>query len=129
MQRGNRIQNSSARRRAGNSIRRASIRRAVDNTLEALETRRLYSVTASAAGGVLTIVGDDNANAITVSRDAAGALRVNNGAVAIAGSAATVANTALIKVSGLGGNDSLVLNETNGTLPKASLSGGRGHDT
>src|SRR5262245_38542613 len=50
------------------AVQRA-VSKAVDNTLEQLESRRLYAVTASAAGGVLTILGDDNPNAIVVSRD------------------------------------------------------------
>jgi len=124
MQLWNRTQASSARRRA-----RSSIRRAIDNLFEPLEARRLFAVTANFAGGVLTVVGDNNANAVTVSRNAAGALLVNNGAVTIAGAAATVANTTLINVSGLGGNDNVALDETNGVLPKASLSGGSGNDT
>jgi Ca2+-binding RTX toxin-like protein len=73
--------------------------------------------------------GDDNANAITVSRDAAGTLLVNNGAVAITGGPATIVNIQTIAVSGLGGNDNVLLDETNGVLPKASLSGGSGNDT
>src|SRR4051812_19378065 len=66
---------SPSRRRAKNA---AALHRAVDNTLEPLEPRRLFSVTATAGGGVLTVTGDANANAITVSRDAAGRLLVNN---------------------------------------------------
>src|SRR3954466_15152472 len=96
---------------------------------ESLESRRLYSVTASAAGGVLTVLGDDNANAITVSRDIAGNLLVNNGAVPIAGAPATVANTPLIMVLGADGNDNILFDEANGALPAASLSGGTGNDT
>ena len=42
---------------------------------------------------------------------------------------ATVANTRLIQVFGLGGNDNLSLNETNGALPKANIFGGNGNDT
>src|SRR2546430_15405656 len=68
-------------------------------------------------------------NAITVSRDVAGNLLVNNGAIHIAGTAPTVANTQLIKILAASGNDSLTLDETNGILPDASLSGGAGNDT
>ena len=45
------------------------------------------------------------------------------------GGRATVANTKLIRVFGLGGNDDLFLNETNGALPKADMFGGSGNDT
>jgi hypothetical protein len=120
----NRNHKSSASRRARSAIRTAS-----ENVFESLESRRLYTVTAIAANGVLTITGDDNANAITVSRDAGGTLRVNNGAVTIAGAVATTSNTRLISVSGAGGNDRITLDETNGALPRASLAGGAGNDT
>ena len=108
---------------------RAALRRAVDKSIEPLESRRLYAVTASFAAGVLTVAGDNNANVITVSRDVAGTLLVNNGAITISGGAATVANTQLIKVLGSGGSDKLALDEAQGVLPKASLSGGSGNDT
>jgi Ca2+-binding RTX toxin-like protein len=108
---------------------RPSRRRAGRNLLELLEPRRLYAVTASSAGGVLTVLGDNNSNAITVSRDAAGNLRVNNGAVPIAGSPATVGTIRLINVSAADGNDTVTLDEANGALPTASLSGGNGNDT
>src|SRR5207247_11202053 len=104
-------------------------RRVVYNALDALEARRMFAVTASAAGGVLSVVGDDNANAIVVSRNAAGTILVNGGTVHIAGPLATVANVQSIRVAGFGGNDNLRLDETNGVLPKASLFGGAGNDT
>src|SRR5947208_6052029 len=107
----------------------AAVRRAVESTFEPLESRRLYSVSATAAGGVLTVNGDANANTITISRDVAGHLLVNNGATHIGGSAATVANTSLIKVFAGDGNDRVVFQETLGALPKASVSGGNGNDT
>ena len=53
---------------------------------------------------VLSVFGERHNN-ITVSRDAAGRLLVNGGAVAIEGGTATVANTGLIQVFGQGGND------------------------
>jgi Ca2+-binding RTX toxin-like protein len=81
------------------------------------------------ATGVLTAFGDSAGNAITVSRDAAGTLLVNGGAVAIVGGDATVANTSLIQGFGLGGNDTIALDETNGALPAADLFGGAGNDT
>ena len=91
MQRSNRIPpvpaSTPGRRRVPSPIDRA-----VGCSVESLESRWLLAVTATSANGVLTVVGDDNANAISVSRDVAGTLRVNNGAVAIVGPAATVAN-------------------------------------
>src|SRR5262249_50904688 len=46
----------------------------------------------------------------------------------IQGGPATVANTSLILLNGGAGNDSLSLDETNGTLPLAKLDGGAGND-
>ena len=96
---------------------------------ETLSQRITPAVNAFFGGGVLTIIGDNLNNTIDVSRDAGGNLLVNGGAVSIRGAAATVANTRLIHVFGLGGNDSISLNEANGALPKANLFGGNGNDT
>ena len=41
----------------------------------------------------------------------------------------SVVNTSLIKLLGSDGDDRLTLDETHGTLPKASLVGGNGNDT
>jgi Ca2+-binding RTX toxin-like protein len=79
--------------------------------------------------GVLTTIGDDLDNTITTSRDAAGNLLVNGGAVPISGGAATVVNTSLISVSGQDGNDLIMFDERNGALPAAILDGGDGNDT
>ena len=48
--------------------------------------------------------------------------------IAVVGGTPTVANTALIQVFGLGGNDTITLNEANGALPQANLFGGAGND-
>jgi Ca2+-binding RTX toxin-like protein len=66
---------------------------------------------------------------VTVSRDAAGKILVNGGAVPVLGGTATVANTATIQVFGPAGNDTITLNESNGALPAAQLFGGAGNDT
>src|SRR6185436_18247140 len=55
--------------------------------------------------GVLTVFGDAGDNTIAVSRDAAGRILVNGGAVAVRGGTPTVANTTSISVFGLAGND------------------------
>src|SRR5690349_388153 len=72
-----------------------------------LESREVPAVIASfsASSGLLSVFGDALDNAITVSRDAAGKILVNGGAVAVLGGTATVANTSLIQVFGQGGND------------------------
>jgi Ca2+-binding RTX toxin-like protein len=77
----------------------------------------------------LTVNGTTVAEEITIDRTVAGTLRVNGGAVPITGGPATVANTDLIEVAGGGGSDSIALNEANGALPAAELSGGNGNDT
>jgi Ca2+-binding RTX toxin-like protein len=101
------------------------------NSLEHLESRRLFAVTAFFAPGgqTLTVMGDSLNNTITVSRDAAGKLLVNGGAVAIKGGTATVANTASISIFGQGGDDTLSLNEATGALPRALIFGGAGNDS
>jgi Ca2+-binding RTX toxin-like protein len=78
--------------------------------------------------GLLTTTGDDLANAITTSRNAAGTILINGGAVAVQGGTPTVANTALMQVFGQGDNDTITLDEANGALPTAELHGGDGND-
>lgn len=78
--------------------------------------------------GVLTVLGDAGGGAITVGRDAAGAINVNGGAVDIHGSRATVGNVDRIVVVGGAGNDRIALDETHGPLPNASLHGEAGDD-
>jgi Ca2+-binding RTX toxin-like protein len=115
-----------SRRRPSRRVRLGELAR-----LELLDRRILPAVTAtfSAAQGVLTVIGDARDNTIVVSRDAAGAILVDGGAVAVRGGRATVANTSLIQMFGLGGNDNLDLDETNGALPNANIFGGSGNDT
>jgi Ca2+-binding RTX toxin-like protein len=81
--------------------------------------------------GVLTVIGDARKNSVTVRRDAAGKLLVNDGAadVPVQGGTATVANTSLIQMFGQDGDDTLALDESNGALPAANLFGGNGNDT
>jgi Ca2+-binding RTX toxin-like protein len=78
---------------------------------------------------VLSVTGDGADNSIVISRDAAGSVLVDNGAIPVGGGTPTVANTALIRVDGLGGQDQIGLDEANGALPAANLSGGAGTDT
>src|SRR5215813_446098 len=87
------------------------------------------SATFSPNTGVLTEFGDSLDNPITTSRDAAGQILVNGGAVSIGGGQPTVANTAVIQAFGQGGNDAITLDEANGALPSALLFGGDGNDT
>jgi Ca2+-binding RTX toxin-like protein len=79
--------------------------------------------------GILSVVGDTLDNTIVVSRDTAGQILINGGAIAISGGPATVGNTVLIEVFGKAGNDQIALDESNGPLPAANLFGGDGNDT
>src|ERR1700744_5650902 len=80
------------------------------------------------AAGLLSTFGDSNNNTIKFSRDAAGDLLVNGGAVNIVGGTPTVANTSLIQAFGQDGNDTITVDESNGALPAADLFGGNGND-
>jgi Ca2+-binding RTX toxin-like protein len=86
------------------------------------------ATTATFSAGVLTVTGDSADNSIVISRDAAGRILVNRGAVAVTGGTPTVANTSSIRVFGLSGNDTITLSEVNGALPAANLFGGAGND-
>lgn len=99
--------------------------------LEACEPRLLLSVSAVfyAQRGVLSVLGDGGNNTVEFSRNAAGGILVNGGAVRVVGGSPSVANTALIQAFGLGGHDVITLNEANGALPRANLFGGAGNDT
>jgi Ca2+-binding RTX toxin-like protein len=96
---------------------------------EQLGLRLTPAVNAFFSAGGLSVIGDSLDNTIEVSRDAAGTILVNGGAVPIYGGTPTVANTMAIKILGQGGHDSLSLNESNGALPAAHLYGGAGNDT
>jgi Ca2+-binding RTX toxin-like protein len=98
--------------------------------IEGLDERIVPTVTASfsPSAGILSVFGDNQANTITVSRNAAGNILVNGGAIQVQGGTPSVANTALIQIFGQGGNDTLQLDEANGALPAANLFGGSGND-
>jgi len=81
----------------------------------------------SAGTGVLSEAGDSKDNTITTSRDAAGNILVNGGAVPVAGQPTTT-NTTQIVATGGAGDDTISLDETNGVLPAAELFGGAGND-
>jgi Ca2+-binding RTX toxin-like protein len=82
----------------------------------------------SPSTGTLTVFGDNLANNIQISRNAAGQILVNGGAVQVLGGTPSVANTALIQAFGQGNNDTITLNQANGALPRANLFGGAGND-
>src|SRR5688572_14563951 len=110
------LRNLLSKSRATSSKRRTRAPHAFVPAFESLESRRMLAVTAvfTPATGVLSVYGDSSANAIDVSRNVAGGLLVNGGAVAVVGGLPTVANTSLIQMFGLSGDDTLSLNQTNG---------------
>src|SRR4051812_17939570 len=83
----------------------------------------------SPTAGLLTVIDDVTSDTIVTSRDAAGNILVNGGAVTTVGGRPTVANTSLIQIFGQDGNDTITMNETNGALPVANVFGGGGNDT
>lgn len=105
-------------------------RRQFRPSIQCLDNRVLPAVTAlfQAGAGTLSIFGDALDNQIVVSRNAAGQILVNSGAVAIIGGTPSVANTALIQVFAQGGHDTVTLQEASGALPRANLFGGAGND-
>jgi len=84
--------------------------------------------TFSPTAGLLSVFADTLGDTITASRDAAGQILINGGAVPVLGGRPTVANTIKIQVFGLSGDDRITLDETNGALPPAELFGGGGND-
>jgi Ca2+-binding RTX toxin-like protein len=82
----------------------------------------------SPSARLLSEFGDNADDTITTSRNAAGQILVNGGAVSIDGGQPTVANTTVIQVFGQCGNDNIALDESNGALPAAELFGGAGND-
>jgi YD repeat-containing protein len=99
-------------------------------TAQILERTTTMAITASFSPGAgqLAALGDAQGNAMTLSRDAAGRLLVNNGAVPVVGGTPTVANTTKIQAFGQAGNDTIALDEASGALPAADLFGGAGND-
>jgi Ca2+-binding RTX toxin-like protein len=83
---------------------------------------------ATFSNGTLTVTGDTADNTVVISRNAAGVILVNGGAIPVSGGTPTVANTARIQVLGQGGADTLRLDEATGALPRANLFGGSGND-
>src|SRR4029079_5301924 len=88
------------------------------------------AITASFLPGarVLSVFGDGTHNVITASRNAAGNILINGGAVTVVGGSPTVANTDLIPLFGQDRDDTITIDETNGPMPAAQLFGGTGND-
>src|SRR5262245_35165325 len=82
---------------------------------------------------VLTATGNNGDDAITVNRDPAGNILINDGAVSVQGDPPTLANTTRIDVFGGNGNDTISLDNiappAGQALPTAHLFGGNGNDS
>jgi Ca2+-binding RTX toxin-like protein len=107
---------------AGIDAIRAPIAAVVANALQG------SPITSTLLSGTLNVFDGAGSDSIQISRNAAGQILVNNGAVTTIGGTPTIANTSVIRVFGQGGNDVITLNEANGALPSANLYGGAGND-
>jgi Ca2+-binding RTX toxin-like protein len=123
-------QGKNRRRRTATNSQSSQFKRNRQLTFQTLHERITPAVVASfsPSAALLTVFGDALDNNITVSRNAAGQILVNGGAVAVSGGTPTVANVSTIQVFGQGGNDTITLNEASGALPAALLFGGAGND-
>ena len=89
---------------------------------------KVESITAVFDGGILTVTGDDQDNAIAVGPDASGTLLVNGGLVPITGGVPTVDNASQIRIIGLKGNDVLGIDNSGVNIP-TNILGNEGNDT
>ena len=91
------------------------------------------AIKANFTAGLLSITGDNGDDAIAVSRDAAGQILINGGAISVQGDQPTLVNTTEIDVFGGNGNDTISLDNVappaGQALPSAHLFGGNGKDT
>jgi Ca2+-binding RTX toxin-like protein len=84
------------------------------------------ATTTTFTDGVLSINGDAVSNSLNVGRTADGVITLN-GVIVLDGQA-TVDNVDIIGMDGGAGNDTLRIDESNGTMPPAKLVGGVGND-
>ena len=82
--------------------------------------------------GLLSVTGDNADDAIAITRDAAGQILINGGAISAQGDQPTLTNTTEIDVFGGNGNDTISLDNiappAGQALPPATLFGGNGND-
>ena len=75
------------------------------------------------ATGQLEVFDDAHSDTVTLSRDAAGTLLVDGGAVPVQDGPATVANTSVIEVFGQGGNDTITFAVNKPIIAMAAFTG------
>ena len=91
------------------------------------------AIKANFTAGLLSVIGDNGDDTITVNRDASGQILINGGAISVQGDQPTLVNTKEIDVFGGNGNDTISLDNVappaGQALPPAHLFGGDGNDT
>jgi Ca2+-binding RTX toxin-like protein len=92
------------------------------------------AIEANFTGGLLSVTGDNGGDGITVTRDPAGNILINDGAISVQGDQPpTLTNTTQIDVFGGNRNDTISLDNVappaGQALPPAHLFGGNGNDT
>ncbi|MFZ1215937.1 MAG: hypothetical protein WAO13_21495 [Pseudolabrys sp.] len=91
------------------------------------------AIKANFTAGLLSVIGDNGDDTITVNRDASGQILINGGAISVQGDQPTLVNTKEIEVFGGNGNDTISLDNVappaGQALPPAHLFGGDGNDT
>ena len=117
-----------SRRRRGSTAAMVGVGALVGlSTLNVLTAGAAHAAsTVTFADGVLTIDGDNASNSLNVSSTGAGLITLNG--VVVLGGQATLGNVEVIAMDGGAGNDTLRIDETNGTMPSAKLVGGPGND-
>ena len=78
---------------------------------------------------LLLFQGSGAGDFLVIGRDATGHILANGGATPIYGGVATIDNVSLIEAHGNNGDDTIRLDETNGSLAPAHVFGGNGNDT
>ena len=90
------------------------------------------AIKANCIAGLLSVTGDNADDAIAITRDAAGQILINGGAISVQGDQPTLTNTTEIDVFGGNGNDTISLDNiappAGQALPPATLFGGNGND-
>ena len=91
------------------------------------------AIKAKFTAGLLSVTGDNGDDAIAITRDAAGQILINGGAISAQEGQPTLTNATGIVVVGGNGNDTISLDNiappAGQALPPATLFGGNGNDT
>src|SRR3954470_8231231 len=80
------------------------------------------------SGGVLTINADAGNNVLVIGQTRAHTVTLNGTELLVPGATVPVNSVQLVRMNGGAGDDTLKLDETNGTMPPGELDGGAGRD-